>query len=179
MKAFMFSLAALISATAMTFVLAGEENQQKDQGPRNAGFEKIKSLKGEWKVTKGPEHGVQGGTITYRITAGGSAVLESMFEGTEHEMITTYYVDGDQLSLTHYCMLQNRPHMRAEKQSSADKIVFKCHHEGENAKMEKEMHMHQAVYNFIDANHIKTEWTMFKDGKADPAPHVFELERKK
>src|SRR5258705_9757811 len=109
MKASMICVAALASATAVTFLLAGEEHQHGDQGPKNAGFEKIKALKGEWKVTKGPEHGVEGGTITYRTTAGGSAVLESLFEGTEHEMITTYYVDGDQLSLTHYCMLQNRP----------------------------------------------------------------------
>src|SRR5262245_39715747 len=177
MKAY---LIVLPTVAAMSFLLGADEHEHGKPAPaKHAGFEKIKALKGTWTVTKAPQHAPEGGTITYRITAGGSAVLESMFEGTEHEMITTYYVDGDQLSLTHYCMLQNRPHMRAEKQSSPDKIVFKCHHEGENAKLEKEMHMHQAVYTFVDADHLKTEWTMFKDGKAGPEPHAFELERKK
>jgi hypothetical protein len=147
---------------------------------KNGPFEKIKALSGEWEVKhEGGDHGEHGGTITYKITAGGSAVLETLFGGTDHEMVTMYYMEGDQLALTHYCMLHNRPHMHAQKQSSPAKIVFECNDDHEdNAKIENEDHMHKATFNFVDADHLKTEWVLYKDGKPD-STHSFELVRKK
>jgi hypothetical protein len=74
-------------------------------------------------------------------------------------------------------MLHNRPHMRAERRSSPDKIVFKCQ-EGEDSKIEAEDHMHQATFTFVDANRLKTEWVLYKSGKPD-STHSFDLVRKK
>jgi hypothetical protein len=176
-KAFISCTIVLFIAAAVGFNAAAEEKQPAKAAPKNAGYEKIKALAGDWEVTKGPkEHGLHGGTVSFKPTAGGSAVLETMFAGTEHEMVTLYYVDGDDLVLTHFCMLHNRPYMRAER-GGADKIVFKCT-EAENAKIAKDLHMHQATYTFVDADHIKTEWVLFKDGKADMTSS-FELTRKK
>src|SRR5262249_18390257 len=117
---------------------------------------------------------IHGGIVSYKVTAGGSAVLETLFGGTPHEMLTTYYLDGDDLALTHYCMLHNRPHMCAERQANQDKLIFKCK---EGAKIGSEDHMHQVTFTFIDANHFKTEWVMYKGGKPDSA-HSFDLKRK-
>src|SRR2546422_6220871 len=138
-------------------MMGAEEKQAGKGGAKNSGFERIKALSGVWDVTGGEEHGGPGGAVTYRVTAGGSAVLETLFGGTPHEMVTLYYMEGDDLAMTHYCMLQNRPHMRAERGSGADKIVFKCEG-GDNAKIEAEDHMHQATFKFVDADHVKTEW---------------------
>jgi len=74
-------------------------------------------------------------------------------------------------------MLQNRPHMRAKRQSSPDKIVFECQ-EPDNKKIEDEDHMHKATFTFVDADHLKTEWVLYKEGKAD-STHSFDLVRKK
>src|SRR5262245_49740277 len=116
---------ALVPLAALAFSAGAEEKRAGRGGSKHAGFEKIKALSGEWEVTRGgDEH--HGGTVTYKVTAGGSAVLETLFGGTKHEMITLYYLDGKDLALTHYCMLQNRPRMRAERGPSPDKIVFKC-----------------------------------------------------
>ena len=43
-------------------------------------------------------------TVTYKVTSGGSAVVETIGPGTEHEMVTVIHPDGDDLMLTHYCM---------------------------------------------------------------------------
>ena len=50
----------------------------------------------------------------YAVTAAGSAVVETVFPGTEHEMVTVYHADGSDLVLTHYCMEGNQPRMRAK-----------------------------------------------------------------
>src|SRR5437868_15374337 len=73
----------------------------------------LKGLAGEW--TGKAKHGdmEHEATVTYKVTAGGSAVVETVFPGTEHEMVTVYHQDGDDLVLTHYCMLGNQPRMRA------------------------------------------------------------------
>jgi hypothetical protein len=178
MKAFRTCLIALVAAVALGVIAGAEEKHSGNGGARRAGFERIKALNGDWEVSHGPhEHGAPGGTASYRVTAGGSAVLETLFGGSEHEMVTLYYMEGDDLTLTHYCMLQNRPRMRAELRPSGDQIIFKCR-EGENAAIEAEDHMHQVTFTFIDANHLKTEWVLYKGGKRDSI-HSFDLARKR
>jgi hypothetical protein len=177
MKTIRIYVAVLTAMVALALATSADERQAAKKGSKNPAFEKIKALSGEWQVTGGgpDEHAAHAGTISYKVTAGGSAVLETLFAGTPHEMVTLYYMDGDHLALTHYCMLHNRPHMRAERQSNADKIVFKCR---EGDRIEAEDHMHQATFTFVDADHLKTEWVLYKDGKPDSA-HSFELTRKK
>ena len=49
-----------------------------------------------------------------RTTGGGSAVTETLFPGTAHEMMSVYHMDGDDLVLTHYCAGGNQPRMMLE-----------------------------------------------------------------
>jgi hypothetical protein len=174
MKASKACVAVLVWAAAVGFVAGADEKQAGKGGAKSADFEKIKALSGEWQVTGGP--GGHGGTVSYKVTAGGSAVLETLFGGTDHEMVTLYYMEGDNLALTHYCMLHNRPHMRAAGPSSPDKIVFKFQ-DDTNGKLEAEDHMHQATFTFVDPDHLKTEWVLYKGGKPD-STHSFDLTRK-
>ncbi len=175
--AFASAIAAALGAMAPAAAPAAEKHAGH-AAAKDAGFEKIKSLNGVWEVAGGSaEHGTPGGTVSYKVTAGGSAVLETLFGGTGHEMLTLYYVDGDGLALTHYCMLGNRPQMRVQPGSSADKLVFKCP-EGRNQSIESEDHMHQVTFTFIDPSHLKTEWVLYKGGKPD-STHSFDLVRKK
>ena len=116
------SIIVLFAVAAFGYLAIADEKPADKAAPKNAGFEKIKSLAGEWQVAHAPgehgEHGEHAGTVSYKVTAGGSAVLETLFAGTDHEMVTLFYMDGDDLTLTHYCMLQNRPLMRAERPST-------------------------------------------------------------
>jgi len=178
MKAHWIRTIVFASAVGLVIGAGAEEKQAAKEVAKHPGFEKIKALAGTWEVTAGPgEHAAHSGTVTYKVTAAGSAVVETLFGGSDHEMVTVYYVEGKDLAMTHYCMLQNRPQMRAEKLSSPDKIVFKCR-EGDNRGIEAEDHMHQATFTFVDADHLKSEWILYKQGKAD-STHSFELKRKK
>jgi hypothetical protein len=145
-----------------------------------AAFERLKSLVGDW--TAKTEHGEHTGdaAVNYRLTAGGSVLMETLFAGTPNEMVTMYYLDGGKLVLTHYCMLHNQPHMTLEAASTADVLRFTCDASsgGDNLESEHAMHMHRGVLTFVDAGHIQTAWTMWVDGKADHEAH-FDLRRVK
>jgi hypothetical protein len=87
--------------------------------PAEAKFEKIKALAGEWESTEGPVPT----KLIYRVTAGGSAVVETIFPGQPHEMVTVYHMDGETLMCTHYCAAMNQPRMRCTK-LDGDTLAF-------------------------------------------------------
>ncbi len=141
-----------------------------------AAFDKLKGLAGEWHGTvgekgKGPEV-----TVLYKTTANGSAVLETLFPGTDHEMVTVYYLDGGKLALTHYCAMANQPRMMLSGKSTADELVFDFAG-GANIQPEKDTHMHSARIRFDGKNAIAAEWDLFEQGKKAESKKFF-LSRK-
>ncbi len=172
-------LVLLLSAFAVTVLAAGDKKEARKEGEKHPGLEKFKQLAGEWegKETEGLHEG-QKLHVKYKVTAGGSAVVETLFPGTEQEMVTVIHTDGDDLVLTHYCMLGNQPHMKVDgKTKLSDTFAFKFTG-ASNLKSDKDMHMHDATYTFVDKDTLKTEWTHYMDGK--PGGKVmFELKRKK
>lgn len=135
----------------------------------NPAFETMKSLAGEWKGT-GPEG--KPVTITYEVVSGGTAVLETL---ANPPMVTTYYLDGDNLMLTHYCMANNQPRMKAgAQQGKAIEFRFV---DATNLKSADGGHMHGLTLTVQDADHIQQQWTWSEKGKS--ASHAFLLERVK
>ena len=106
-------------------------------------FGKLKQLVGEWEgVHKNMMTGKREKVVvTYRLTAGGSALIETLFPGTPHEMVSVYHGDGDDLVMTHYCMLGNQPTMRSEDGPDANPITFEFDG-GTGIKSIKDPHMH-------------------------------------
>ena len=79
-----------------------------------AAFELFRALAGDWIAADDGEMYKKGDLVArYAVTAAGSAVVETVFPGSPHEMVTVYYSDGPDLVLTHYCMEGNLPRMRA------------------------------------------------------------------
>jgi hypothetical protein len=173
------SLAALAGLAAW-FLLAGAAADEKEKPKASAkapGLEMIKRLAGDWEATEVGSKDGHKGRVNYRVTSGDSAVIETLFAGTDHEMVTVYHQDGPDLVLTHYCMLHNQPRMRAERGTPANQIAFKFTG-GSNIKPDKDMHMHDLKLTFVDSNHVKAEWTLYQGGKAEDTK-VIELTRKK
>jgi hypothetical protein len=157
-------------------VVAAEE--KKDAGKAKAtAFDQFKLLAGEWSGKAGEGKDAHEATVTYKVTSGGSAVVETIGPGTEHEMVTVIHPDGDDLILTHYCMLGNQPRMKAPGKADGNKVAF-AFVGATNMKSDKEMHMHNVTFTFVDKDTLKAEWTHYMDGKA-AAPTVFEMKRKK
>lgn len=141
-------------------------------------FEKIKGLAGEWVWDGDVPEGFDpsGVAASYRVTSAGSAVLETLLPGTPHEMITVYYLDEKNVALTHYCALANQPQMKAAKMDGNTVAFEFCG--GCNIDPAKDMHMHDAKFEFVDADHFKSWWRAWADGKQTEEAG-FTLKRKK
>jgi len=167
------SLVIALSACA----LAGQAQPGKKGPGTSPALERFTQLAGEW-VGKGKhgdmEHEIR---VVYKVTAGGSAVVETIDPGSDHEMVTVIHPDGDALLLTHYCMLGNQPHMKATPKAGDNKVAFEFI-KATNLKSDKDMYMRSATFTFVDKDTLKTEWTHYKDGK-ESGKAVFELKRKK
>jgi hypothetical protein len=126
------------------------------------GFAKLKALAGEWTSQAEGEHPAS--ALHYRVTSNGTSVIETLFAGTSHEMVTMYHLDGDDLVATHYCALGNQPKLKLDtKASSASKLVFDFAG-GTNVDPDKDSHMHAQRYTLRDKDHLTTEWDAYKDG---------------
>jgi hypothetical protein len=144
---------------------------------KNPALERFAQLAGEW-IGKGVHNGAEHeARIVYKVTSGGSTVVETIDPGGDHEMITVIHADGDALALTHYCMIGNQPHMRATPKPGDNQVAFEFVN-ATNLKSDKDMHMHSVTFTFVDNDTLKTEWTNYVDGK-DAGKAVFELKRKK
>lgn len=169
-------VASLVLALSVCGLTSQAQPDKKAQ-PKNAALEQFKQLAGEW-VGKG-KHGdmEHEARVVYKVTSGGTAVVETLDPGGAHEMVSVIHADGDAILLTHYCMLGNQPHMKAMPKPGANKVAFDFV-KATNLKSDKDMHMRSVTFTFVDKDTLKTEWTSFKDGKeADKA--VFEFKRKK
>lgn len=142
-----------------------------------AQFERIKALAGSWGGKGGEGDQTFDAEIQYRVTAGGSAVEETMAPGSPHEMITMYHLDNDRLLLTHYCAAGNQPQMMAGPGATPDEIAFSFLG-ATNLKNPNDGHMHAARFRFLGKDKLETIWTYFQDGKAAENAS-FKLERKK
>jgi hypothetical protein len=156
---------ALILLALATAPLAGQDGKASEKQPA---FERFKLLAGEWV---GKLQGKDGPDIhvRYKVTAGGSAVVETLFPGTAHEMVSAIHPDGPDLLLTHYCHLGNQPQMRAPGQAGGRTVAF-TFVRATNLKSDKDKHMHQAAYTFVGQDTLRSEWTLYNGGK--PAGRV-------
>ena len=142
-------------------------------------FEKLKGLVGEW-VEAGKDGKPTDKVVSvYKLTAGGSAVHETIFPGTPMEMVTVYHLDGKDLTLTHYCMLGNQPRLKLDQASTDKKLKF-AFVGGSNLDPAKDPHMHEGSITFLDANTIESAWVGYQDGKpAEGHQMTMKLVRKK
>jgi hypothetical protein len=152
----LFAAGIICAGIARTTVAAGSGG--------TAAFEQMKALVGDWQTDSAATGKA---TLHMELTSGGSALLEkfSMVEnGKPVEMITLYFVDGDQLKLTHYCMAGNQPTMAGTYDPAAKTIKFDFVSVS-NLKTPDSGHMHHALYTFVDKDHFQTKWTFRKDQK--------------
>ena len=156
--------ATLLSAALLAATVALAESRSQTVITPKAAFEKLKSLSGEWRGTEGDKDKGPPAAVTYRTTSGGSAVVETLFPGSDHEMVTLYHLDGDKLVLTHYCLLANQPKMALTGKSTDDELVFDFAG-GSNVKPKTDKHMHSLRLRFENKESIASEWDMFDAGK--------------
>ena len=160
--------AAFATCGLLLFLSLASYGDEKTQGklpppPTNPGLEKMKKLVGTWLVADKDGKPTDQVASIIKVTAGGSAVHETLFPGQPQEMVSVYTAEGPDLIMTHYCVLGNQPRMKADPNSSANQIVFQFIGGG-NLDPKKDKHMHQATLTIVDDDHITVNGTGWENG---------------
>ncbi len=150
-------------ALALLFV-AGAARAASSPPTDSEAFERFRGLAGEWVAAEDTLLVKKGGLVArYALTAGGSAVVETLFPGSEHEMVTVYTAEGKDVVLDHYCLNANSPRMRA-KAPAGTRYEF-AFDGGSNIEPGHSKHMHSAWIEFVGKDELKSEWTELEHGK--------------
>jgi len=134
-------------------------------------LDRIKSLAGKWEGTS-PEGPM---VVDYRVTSGGTAVIETLAPGTPHKMISLYHDEGGKLVMTHYCMLGNQPKLDLVSEDD-NRLIFSLDKKQSTIDSKHEMHMHSLAMSFPDSNTIVERWAGYNEGKESNIV-VFQLNR--
>ena len=157
----------------------GDDAAAKAPATTHSGFERMKKLAGTWVEADKDGKPTDKVVSVIKVTAGGSAVQETIFPGQAMEMVSVYHLDKNDLMMTHYCMLGNQPRMKADPKSPANQIRF-LFDGGTNLDPKKDMHMHEGTLTFVDDDHIEFSGAAWVNGKpAEDHCATMKLVRKK
>src|SRR5579872_6024794 len=155
-------LALLLSLARATYG-GGTPAARTPAPPTNAGLEKMKKLAGTWLAADKDGKPTAQVVSIIKVTAGGSAVHETLFPGQPHEMVSVYTADGPDLIMTHYCVLGNQPRMKADPKSPPNQLHFQFAG-GSNLDPARDAHMHEGTITFVDDDHIQVKGTGWENG---------------
>jgi len=158
------SLRKVLMVLGLTAITSAAGASGEHAVDARAAFARLKTLQGTWESagTKG-----QKATTTFELVARGTVLAERYANPAlpgGGEMLTAYHVDGDALMLTHYCIANNQPTLRAARfDAGRDEIQFEFVR-ATNLASADAGHMRRARYQLIDANHFVTEWEYYENG---------------
>src|SRR5258708_26467990 len=186
MKSLRFMLFVVLVAVS-TVAFAQSDAQKSSVAPlpseAQKSFATVKSLAGEWEgpVTVPEMPQMSGGKpmhLSMRVTSRGNVLVHEFQEAgkpldpTKYaHPVTMFYVDGDQLTLIHYCDAGNRPRMTGKMSSDGKTVEFEL----KDISGSTAYHMHHSVFTFIDADHHTEDWTFMMKDK--PIHAHFDLQR--
>jgi len=145
-----------IAACIMLFTTAvfAQSDAQKS-------FDQLKSLAGSWEGKNSMGQSVQ---VSYRMTAGGSALMSEIV-GHGETMISMINFDGpNRLLLTHYCAVGNQPRMQASASPDGKTITFNFL-DATNLDSPQSGHMDHVVIALLGPDHHTEEWNFIDHGK--------------
>lgn len=174
-------LAAWLFMMAVAPLAHADDKQAPTPPPDNSSAElnRIKGLAGKWSSTTSM-FGKQNEKVftEYKVTAGGSAVLETIFPGTPQEMVSVYYDDDKgHLAMTHYCIMRNRPTLKLVK-TDGDTLTFDVA-KVEGLKSKDDPSMGAMTLTIKDDNHFESTCKGRGKGAEKEEPHTMEFTRVK
>ncbi len=169
----MKSTTLIVQATLLTAsALSSAGTQAADDA-----FARIKKLKGTWLIVDEKGAVTEQVASVFRVTANGHSVEEIMFPGTEHEMVNMYYRNINDVEMTHYCAGGNQSTVRLVPTPKQGIMQLEFVSISNRESMNDE-HMHEGQYQWVDEDHLKTEWRSFKEGRVSDTTR-FDMVRRK
>ena len=112
----------------------------------------------------GSRHRHGQGPLSYELIAGGTSLVERESGEKMPAMMTVYYLDGDRLLLTHYCMAGNQPRMQARAfNPETGEVAFEFL-DATNLTPGAG-HMHNATFHLADNDHFSSQWEFYENGQ--------------
>lgn len=136
------------------------QSAAKPAAPSDAqqSFDLIKSLAGDWQGPVTTDNAAMSTdkplNITMRVVSRGNALVWEMKENDVPEL-TVFYVDGDRLTMVHYCDYANRPVMVARPVANGKTVEFDL---VSNSGSNQFGHVTHAVFTAEDAGHHIEDW---------------------
>jgi hypothetical protein len=132
-----------------------------------ASFDVLKSLAGTWSgtVKTDPTNRDLDGAIhvTLRVGSGGSVIVHEIAPGGMPEP-TLIYMEGDGLTLVHYCEAGNRPRLVARRFPDPKIADFEL---ADISGSRKPLFLRHLVFTVIDPDHHTEDWTFVLENGAE------------
>lgn len=140
-------------------------------------METLKSLAGKWNLAKADRHADAPADFEFKVSSGGSAIVETMFPGTPKEMTNVYTLDGNDVLVTHYCAAGNAPRMKLTHNENGT-MTFDFV-DATNLPDKNKMYMGKLELKFVGPDQVRQTWTTFVNGQPSDQPMTMTLERAK
>jgi hypothetical protein len=160
-------IATILGATCLAVAAPAAEPAPEHK----AAFDRLKTLAGAWQghhtTPDGPPMEVE-----YRVTGNGTALVERLFAGSPHEMTSIYYLEGNELALTHYCAMGNQPHMKLVAGGKDGDLKFDFVG-GTNLDVATSTHIHGGRIAILAADRFDADWHVWSQGKQTDTHRLF------
>ena len=156
----------------------GQEANPSTTSDAQISFDVLKGLAGTWtgRVTTDPRNPDIDGAIqvTMRVASRGNVLVHEIAPGGVPEP-TVIYLEGDRLTLVHYCEAGNRPRMVARKSPDRKTVEFDF---VDISGSTQPAYLHDFVFTPITSDHHTEDWTFMLPGGQLLRAH-FDLKRVK
>jgi hypothetical protein len=163
MNKILFIFVALLCSLFTTTAVA-------DQGHKpyvgSKAFERMKQLAGSWEGSMNMGKETMKMKTSYKLTAAGSALVETTHEGSPHEMISVYHDNkSGKMTMVHYCAEHNQPKLILSTMND-NKLSMDLASDSD-IDTANESHINSVSVQFDGNDKMTQMWTSFKGGKKD------------
>jgi hypothetical protein len=139
-------------------------------------FDVLKGLVGAWTgtvITDPHNPDIEGHIqVTMRVASRGSVLEHEIAPGGVPEP-TMIYMDGDRLTLVHYCEAGNRPRLIARASADPNTLDFEF---ADISGSRQPVYLKQFLFTIVSVDHHTEDWTFELPGQKELRAH-FDLKR--
>lgn len=129
--------------------------------PAELAFQRLQSLAGEWEGKD--EHGTA--RTVFQPSVSRTLVMEKLAPSDMSPLMTLYSLDGNGITLVHFCPTNNQPRMKAVPGvGSLTELAFSYIDAGSVPTLDTSF-QERLVLLFEDDDHVSETWTWRKNGK--------------
>jgi hypothetical protein len=163
LKTIIASLSFLIIFSTTVFADAGGGHKPY---VGSSAFEQMKQLVGNREASMDMGQGPMTVKASYKLTSGGSALIETVFEGAPLEMVSVYHDNPDKkLTMIHFCAEHNQPRFILTSMVG-NKLIMGITKDSQS-EVAQQKHIHNALIHIQGKDSMVQQWTGYKGGKKD------------